>query len=53
MDKDLTEEIHAFNQYSVEKTGKPAYDETVSPLQSGIVEIDGYLINKGRTRWYQ
>ena len=53
VDKDLTEEIHAFNQYSVEKTGKPVYDETVSPLQSGIEEIDRYLINKGRTRWYQ
>ncbi len=53
VDNDLTEEIHAFNQYSVERIGKNVYDETVHPLQSGVEEIDQYLIDRGRSRWYQ
>lgn len=51
-DAELQAEIHAFNKYAVEKTGKPVYDEAVPSLSCGFDAADQYLIDRGRSRWY-
>lgn len=53
VDAALINEIHDFNQFAIEKTGKPVYDEDVPPLKSGFAEVDKYMVNLGRSRWYK
>lgn len=49
----LVKEIHDFNQFAIEKMGNPVYDEGVPPLQCGLGEVDRYMVDRGRARWYR
>lgn len=51
--EELQAEIHAFNNYAKEKTGKFIYDEDVPSLSCGFDAVDQYMIDRGRSRWYR